>query len=253
MAKVLKSNLSDKKTARLKVSESHPFRLVVATRLDKDKFFSESALGRSFKVFRPLGIQLRLFTLNGWGLPKIYNAAINECIESPQHLIFMHDDLFLHDYFWTSKLMEAFKTYGIVGVAGCKELTPNRPAWCFKDESFKLDKSGNLSGTVGHGNGYPPIQVSYYGPNRESVSLLDGLFLACRADVLYQKNLRFDERFNFHFYDMDFCREAQKKGVHCATWDISLTHQSMGGFNRPPWRLEYANYKEKWRNEQGSF
>lgn len=250
-ASKLRSNVKGPKV--VKPSESHPFRLVVATRLDKDGFFKKSALGRSFMVFRPPGIQLRLFTLNSWGLPKIYNAAIEECVESPQHLVFLHDDLFLHDYFWTYKLAEAFRMYGIVGVAGCKELTPNRPAWCFQDETFKLDKSGNLSGTVGHGNGYPPMQVSYYGPNRTSVALLDGLFLACRADVLFEKGLRFDERFNFHFYDMDFSREAKKKGVKCATWDLSLTHQSMGGFNRPPWRAEFSIYKEKWLNAKGEF
>jgi hypothetical protein len=233
--------------SKLIVPSPPEFRLVVATRLDKDRFFSESALGRSFMVFRPKGVQLRLFTLNGSGLPSIYNTAIQECIDRPQHLVFAHDDIYLHDYFWIDKLTEAFKSFGIVGVAGCKTVTPNRPAWCFADETFTLDKpSGNLSGTVGHGKGYPPIQVSYYGPSRTKVALLDGLFLACRADSLFTQQLRFDETFKFHFYDMDFCRQASAKKISLGTWDISLTHESMGGFNRPPWRAEYTKYRSKW-------
>ncbi len=57
--------------------------------------------------------------------------------------------------------------------------------------------------------------------------MLDGLFLAVSMQTLISaKDLRFDEQFDFHFYDLDFCRSAGKKEVSMGTWPISVTHAS---------------------------
>jgi hypothetical protein len=85
-----------------------------------------------------------------------------------------------------------------------------------------------------------------YGKPRQKVKLLDGLFLAVKLDTLYKNNLRFDERFNFHFYDMDFCRQAEVMNLTCGTWDISIIHQSGGNFSSESWRLSYREYLSKW-------
>ena len=58
--------------------------------------------------------------------------------------------------------------------------------------------------------------------------------------------MRFDERFPFHFYDLDFCRSARANGLRLGTWPITLTHQSGGRFGIPEWRKAYADYLNKW-------
>ena len=48
--------------------------------------------------------------------------------------------------------------------------------------------------------------------------------------------LRFDEQFDFHFYDLDFCRQAELKGMTMGTWPISVVHESGGAYGKPAWR-----------------
>ena len=108
------------------------------------------------------------------------------------------------------------------------------------------DKAENLSGRVGHGEGYP-ARVSRYGPTPQRCLLMDGVFLAVRRRVLRQRGLRFDERFHFHFYDLEFCRRAEQLGVSMGTWPISAIHQSGGDFGSARWRSVLAAYFQKWR------
>jgi GT2 family glycosyltransferase len=60
--------------------------------------------------------------------------------------------------------------------------------------------------------------------------ILDDVLLAIRKSVLMEHDLRFDMRFDFHFYDLDFCREARESGLTLGTWPIAITHQSGGAF-----------------------
>jgi hypothetical protein len=46
---------------------------------------------------------------------------------------------------------------------------------------------------------------------RVAECVLDGLLLAARSETLLSNQLTFDERFDFHFYNMDFCRQAEEK------------------------------------------
>jgi hypothetical protein len=79
------------------------------------------------------------------------------------------------------------------------------------------------------------------------VKLLDGVLLAAHSETLISKNLRFDERFDFHFYDLDFCRQAEAKHLRLGTWPLSLIHESAGQFGSPAWREAYAKYLDKWK------
>jgi hypothetical protein len=75
---------------------------------------------------------------------------------------------------------------------------------------------------------------------------LDGLILACESETLIQNDLFFDERFGFHFYDLDFCRQAEILDISCGTWDLSLIHESVGNFSSDSWRQAYLAYMDKW-------
>jgi hypothetical protein len=59
--------------------------------------------------------------------------------------------------------------------------------------------------------------------------------------------VRFDPRFTFHFYDMDFCRSCERAGLSMGTWPIAITHRSTGAFGSPAWQAGYAEYLAKWR------
>jgi GT2 family glycosyltransferase len=88
--------------------------------------------------------------------------------------------------------------------------------------------------------------VFYFGPSGMACELLDGVFLAARKSTLLSKELRFDQRFRFHFYDLDFCRSARQKGLALGTAAIALTHQSYGGFTSAGWHQGLAQYLQKW-------
>ena len=224
-------------------------RFVVATRSSFDNFFTETALGRSLALYYPLGgIQVRVFESNTAGLPSVYNKAIEEARTQPALLVFCHDDLHLCDFFWADHLREGIQRYNIVGLAGNLRRVPRQPGWAFIDEKLTWDARENLSGVVGHGDGFPSSNLSVFGPSGQPVKLLDGLWLACESQLLIDKGLRFDERFKFHFYDLDFCREAEKLGLSMGTWPISVVHQSSGVFGTPSWRAGYADYMDKWKS-----
>lgn len=221
-------------------------KLVIATRELEKNFFSKTATGRSLAFNKPSFIELKLYANNSRGLPSVYNEAIKECVENPATLVFAHDDLHILDYLWYSRIKDGLSIFDIVGLAGNKRRVPKQPSWAFVDSKFTWDAFENLSGIVGHGKGFPPSNLSFFGKPRQKVKLLDGLLLAVKSETLIENNLFFDENFTFHFYDLDFCRQAEQKGLSCGTWDISLIHESVGQVGSEGWRMAYQRYLEKW-------
>jgi GT2 family glycosyltransferase len=222
-------------------------RIVCATRAPRDLFPSSTALGKTLAVHRPAGLELRLFAGNSEGLSTVYNIAIDESAADPAILLFIHDDVHLCDFHWTDTLNDALGQFAVVGVAGNRRRVARQPGWRFLDERFTRDGRENLSGTVGHGHGFPAERIDVYGPSRQRVSLLDGVFLAVKSETLHSRKLRFDEQFDFHFYDLDFCRQAQRADASMGTCPISLVHESKGGFGNESWRRGYERYLAKWQ------
>ena len=97
-----------------------------------------------------------------------------------------------------------------------------------------------------HGIFMPAGSVDYFGPARQPVKLLDGVFLAAKAGTLRQAGVKFDIRFPFHFYDVDFCRTCEQAGLRLGTWPIAISHGSFGDFGTDDWKQAYATYLEKW-------
>jgi hypothetical protein len=223
------------------------FKLVVATRESEDNFYKKTATGRSILFNKPSTLELKLFANNTKGLPTVYNEAIKECVGNPATIIFAHDDLHILDYFWRSRVKEALSKFDIMGIAGNKRRLPMQPSWAVIDSKFTWDTSENLSGVVGHGKSFPPSKLNVYGRPGQRVKLLDGLLLAAESETLLKNNLFFDEKFDFHFYDLDFCRQAEERGLSCGTWDLSLIHESGGSFGSENWKIAYHKYLEKWK------
>lgn len=224
-----------------------PIRLVVATRHADADFMTKTALGRSLGLYRHRQPpQLMLFANNTTGLSTLYNSAIDHAKNDPAILVFIHDDVSICDFFWVERIYQAVETFDVVGLAGNKRRVPGQPAWAFPTPDFKPDQSGNLSGVVGHGKGFPSDVVSVFGPPGQSCKLLDGLMLVADSTRLNERGVRFDDQFAFHFYDMDFCRQAEINGLSLGTWPISVVHESHGAFGSPSWRDGYQRYLQKY-------
>jgi GT2 family glycosyltransferase len=221
--------------------------MVCATRETTDDFAVRTALGRSLKLYTPL-FELRLFPRNSKGLPFAYNTAIRESAADPAILVFIHDDVHLLDFYWPTRIFNGLAKFDIVGLAGNRRRADRQPAWRYLDDQFTLDDRKNLSGVVAHGKNWPADNIGAYGEPGHEVKLLDGVMLAARSETLIAKNLCFDESFDFHFYDLDFCRAAEQRGLRMGTWGISVMHESNGSFGTPAWREGYTRYLSKWRS-----
>ena len=144
-------------------------------------------------------------------------------------------------------ILNGLSHFGVVGVAGNKKRVPMQASWCFLDEKFTWDAPENLSGVIGHGSSFPPAILSDFGAPFQEVKLLDGVFLATYSETLIRENIRFDERFKFHFYDMDFCRQVEVQGISMGTIPLSLIHESVGNPSTDSWDHSYKQDLKKWK------
>lgn len=221
-------------------------RFVVATRKTEEAFHAESATGRTLALYPLPFVQLRLYPENRRGLPEVYNEQIERAREDPAILVFIHDDVFITDYWWVGQLQAGLARFDLVGLAGNRRRIPFQPSWALVDLKGTWDDLQNLSGVLGHGDGFPPRILSVYGSAGQPVKLLDGVMLAGRSETFLMHGLRFDPALPFHFYDMDLCRQCEAKGVSMGTWPISAIHASTGSFTSGGWLEAYERYLAKW-------
>ena len=222
--------------------------IISATRLSHDDFIAEAPLGASLKRLAfDKRIHARIAFENRSGLSEIYNL----CIDAPQAaeiLVFIHDDVWLDDYFFADRIIAGLQNFDILGIAGNRRRRPRQPSWAFTgqmNDKFIWDERENLSGAVAHGIA-PVGRVTNYGPMPAPCELLDGVLLAVRRDTLRSTGVRFDPRFDFHFYDLDFCRSARAAGLVLGTGAVALTHRSQDAFGSADWHRNYEIYLEKW-------
>ncbi len=222
--------------------------VVCATRHDERGFWQHSALGRSLALWRFLpDVAIQLSCSNAQSLAAVYNRPLRDPAQTADIMVFVHDDVWLADPAWLTKTRVALRRFDLVGVAGNTRRTRGQPAWLFRAltaEGFIWDHP-HLSGQIQHGPG-PAGQTTVFGPSPARCELLDGVFLAVDVRHARRSRLSFDERFRFHFYDMDFCRQARARGLSLGTWPIDLTHQSSGAFGSPEWQRMLEVYRRKW-------
>ena len=223
--------------------------VVSATRLSESDFWGRSALGLSLKrLSRDKRLVPHIAFANRRGLPDVFNERI-EAASGHDHLVFVHDDVWLDDFYLTNRVMDGLTAFDVIGVAGNRRRVPRQPAWAFVGKNaegrFVWDDKQFLSGAVAHG-AKPFGAISVFGDTPAECELLDGVFLAARRSALQARGVRFDLAFDFHFYDLDFCRSARAAGLRLGTWPIGMTHQSGGAFGTARWAQMHQNYLEKW-------
>jgi hypothetical protein len=218
--------------------------IVSATRMPQGEFAAKSALGLSLQR---LGFDSRLKAslafANHTGLPAIYNSRI-AATGGPDILVFVHDDVWIDDHFFADRVIEGLRSFDLIGVAGNRRRVPRQPAWAFVDPNLTWDEPANLSGAVAHG-AQPFGAVSHFGPLPAACELLDGVLLAARKSLLVARSVLFDPRFDFHFYDLDFCLRARRAGLAVAVdTDILVRHASRGSLGAD-WQSQAGRFVAK--------
>jgi GT2 family glycosyltransferase len=219
-------------------------RFVTATRDSLEVFKKNSPLFRSLeRVSQTCFVDLDVIHHNRAPLAMAYNAAIARAAKDDL-LVFIHDDVSIDDWLLFYRLEEALIHFDVVGLAGNKRREPRQEGWFIQTDSQKPDLDF-ISGAIAHGES-PGGRVSFFGKAPQTVLLLDGVFLAARAGVLQNAGAQFDPQFPFHFYDTDFCRSCEAKGLRLGTWPIAVTHRSSGQWQSPEWDKAFALYLQKW-------
>jgi GT2 family glycosyltransferase len=231
-----------------------PIKLVSATQLPQGLFWSATYLGRSLRripenLRPPLHVVCSNTRAGARGLSEIFNQAL-EAADPGMDLVFVHDDVYLNDWFFATHVAIALQNFDVVGLAGSANPDLSQPSWGLRFND-QLEPQGwqpglRRSGAVNHFD-YTCPDVVLYGPSPMACTLLDGLFLAVRTPVVQERGVRFDTRFKFHCYDIDFCRTAAQKQLRLGTWPIAVTHDSGGDFGSPAFKDAARLYLDKWR------
>ncbi|MDR6213427.1 glycosyltransferase [Paracidovorax wautersii] len=220
---------------------------VAATRMREDEFWQKSLLGKRLKDWREMpGVRMRIAFENRRGLPAVYNEAI-DAANASDVLVFIHDDAWLLHHDALKELWRGIRRFDLVGIAGNTRRLPGQFAWFLRQVGAGgtvLDMP-YLSGAVHYGQMFK-TQLNQFGRWPADCELLDGVFLAARTSILRRTRLRFDEQFDFHFYDLDFSRSARQRGLKVGTWPIHVLHASKGNLGDPKWQANRTRYFAKW-------
>jgi GT2 family glycosyltransferase len=227
--------------------------IITVTQLPEDLFADATYLGRSLgrvpEALRPpLSVACANTGPGARGLSEIFNGVIEQA-DAETNLLFVHDDVYLNDWFFAHRVLDALEHFDVVGLAGSANPDLTQPSWgiCFDDNLNPIgwQPSTQRSGLVNHFD-YAQPNVSIYGPTPLPCMLLDGLFLGIKTSVVKERGVRFDPRFRFHCYDIDFCRSAGAKGLKLGTWPIAVTHNSAGSYGSTAFKQAARAYLDKW-------
>jgi predicted O-linked N-acetylglucosamine transferase (SPINDLY family)/acetyltransferase-like isoleucine patch superfamily enzyme/GT2 family glycosyltransferase len=220
--------------------------IISATKLSEIDFWEKSALGLSLRrhLKKDARLSLKVAFDNSRGLSEIFNESINQADDNAI-LVFIHDDVWIDEAEFVDSVIKGLENFDVIGVAGNKRRVPLQPGWLFLDTKFTRDNKDNVSGQIAHGRDAFGV-IGVFGETPSECELLDGVFLATTKSILVENNVWFDNQFDFHFYDLDFCRTARKSGLRLGTWIIKLTHQSSGNFGSKHWLEKYQSYINKW-------
>jgi len=177
---------------------------------------------------------------NGESLTKAYNRGLNQA--KYDIVVFCHDDLAVETKQWGNKLIKLFDKnpeYGIIGVAGSKNMPVSGQWW---------ENRSKMYGRVKHtheGKSWLSTYSEDLGNELEEVVVVDGVWFAVDKKRLKKE---FNENVEgFHFYDVTFAFENFLEGVKVGvTTIVRVNHQSIGMTNEA-WEKNRANFSETFK------
>lgn len=222
-------------------------KFISATRMTTmDEFLAESLTSRSIHKLaqlKPLRILVDLGSKDG--LAGFYNRQIEEA-HPDDILIFVHDDVWFDDWLLVYRVVEALNRFDVVGIAGNEIRLPNQRGWYGskivpEDDFTPIGIPHFAIGMLNHPHTHQNLAAV-------EVKLLDGVFLSAKAKTLQDKQIRFDPRFKYHHYDMDFSRQCEMAGLTMGVWPIAMTHAPTTGDLSQTWFDSGTVYLNKWGN-----
>jgi glycosyltransferase involved in cell wall biosynthesis len=183
----------------------------------KEHIIKTSGLGKDIEIIEIIN--------HGEGLTKPYNRGLSQA--KNDIIVFMHDDVEIETTSWGKKLLKTFEKnsdYGIIGVAGTKNMPSSGRWW---------DDRNKMYGRVKHtsqGKTWLSAYSEDIANDVEDVIIVDGLFFCVNRKKI--KN-NFDEEFTgFHFYDISFCFQNFLNGCKLGIiTNIRVNHMSIGMTN----------------------
>jgi glycosyltransferase involved in cell wall biosynthesis len=178
---------------------------------------------------------------NGESLTHAYNRGLKQA--KYDIVVFCHDDLTVETKQWGNKLVKLFEKnpeYGIIGVAGSKNMPVSGQWW---------ENRNKMYGRVAHtheGKTWLSTYSDDLGQELEEVVVVDGVWFAAHKKRIKKS---FNETVEgFHFYDVTFSFEKFLEGVKVGvTTVVRVNHQSIGMTNEA-WeknRVDFSNtFKE---------
>lgn len=180
------------------------------------------------------------------GLGQYYN----ECLvkhKDKDCVVLVHDDVDIINIDLEYQLKKAFKQFDVVGVAGCvnpKIIEKNLWHWMG-------NKKENLRGIAGHPySSDGDFFVTSFGPTPSRAVIIDGVFMALKMEKIRDTEIKFDEKFMFHHYDIDFSLTCNKNKLKIGVWPILINHKSPGLKNfDQSFESSNAYFIDKWKNK----
>lgn len=254
-------------SAEIRTEKCPDFFFVVATRKKHDEK-DELPIVKSLSMMNLSGkVNLNVFVKfeNSEGLSKVYNDFIKEHMKEfsdSSIVIFVHDDMWINDVLFFDKIISASKNFEVIGACGGKSWdsygngdTPiiwTNAARNKGMSGFMIHSADEAQSKVKHTvtfNGRT-IFASNYGVSPARTLTIDGCIM-CFTKNAIDKGLRFDETFEFHFYDMDMCFSAFLKNITVGTSPILVTHESLGySVTQPQFIESQKTFMKKWFGTQ---
>lgn len=216
--------------------------IVICTKAQSLEEFQTKPIFASLKKHTETNsnIDFKLFTNNQEGLSKRYNEVLRDPANLNKTVLFVHDDVELNDLWLYEKLVNS--PYSVTGLAGAKSFNKLSDNLAWHLASHKQSHVGEVM-HYKDGN----VWTTVFGPTNSRSLTLDGLFLSARVNDLIDKDLYFDEDFNFHFYDIAFCLRANEKKVTCGVSPIHVIHHGLGdSMLSTEWQIANKQFREKY-------
>lgn len=185
-------------------------------------------------------------------LTQFGNKAIEECKEDYDYLILMHSDVSLSLYNFVKHLVKTEGRYDIVGVAGTKKLLISYSplTWFTGSHNYPNDRYGRV--THNH-NG---IMIESFFNKADPTALdtevvtIDGLLMCFNKKTMQNEKARFDERFAYDFYDLDFCLNVRiNTDLKIGVIIMPTVHNSLGrSILKEEYKIPDKMFHDKWYN-----
>lgn len=200
--------------------------LVTATKAKTEEEFQKRPIYKSLKKLYDLYTRDQFdFTVikdNKEGLSTVYNRFLSEEYKD-DIVLFVHDDVIINCMFLVEHLNKS--PFAVTGLAGTKRYNKNveKCAW-----HLMSVHPSDLVGEVAHINNGDIFTTRFGGPIPSQCKLVDGVFIAVNVEEVLKTSARFQEAFNFHFYDIAFCLECEKANLSVGVMPIPIIHYGLG-------------------------